>query len=230
MHFPHSTPAATFAVKKVREKRARAGPIAAEWVVEDHLAALTARVKPLKIIGIDVLGAAIHTYRILWPDTEVPSAINKLAEALLESEERLDEWRESAGRAGADEVLSFVLSWYEDINLSAVQTLRADSKWILDPEYIRRRQECAYTLAQYASVHSFHADPFAKDKAEEESEKETDADIEEEEASAGQDNAGEDSQTGTSTSTLITSTSAPPPETGAPEAGTGQPGASASAP
>ena len=54
-------------------------------MVEDHLAALAARVKPLKVIGIDLLGAAIRAYRSLWPDTPVPSAVDKLAEALQES-------------------------------------------------------------------------------------------------------------------------------------------------
>ena len=228
VHFPHSTPAATFAVKKVREKRARAGPITGEWMVEDHLAALAARVKPMKVIGIDLLSAAIRTYRGLWPGKLVPTAIEGLVEALMESEERLGEWRESAGRAGADEVLQFVLSWYEDINLEAVQTLRAGSKWISDPEHIRRRQERAYSLAQYASVHTFHDDPFPRDEVEEEDEEEADADIDEAEPSAGQDDVGADPQA--STSAPITSTSAPPPEADAPESGTGAPESGTSAP
>ena len=120
VNFPHSNPAATVAVRKLREKRSEAGPIAEEWSVADHLAALSARLKPLKIIGIDLLDGAIHAHRALWPDSPEPTSVTRLADALKEGEDRLIEWRESAARAGGDEVLQFVLSWYEDINLDAV--------------------------------------------------------------------------------------------------------------
>ena len=50
-----------------------------------------------------------------------------------------------------------VLSWYEGINLDMLKTLRDGSKWLTDPELIRRRQELAHSLIQYASVHSFVA-------------------------------------------------------------------------
>ena len=73
----------------------------------------------------------------------------------MASEERLDDWRSSAARVGADEALMYVLSWYEGLDLDALKTLRDGSKWLTDPDYIRRRQEFAHSLIQYAPVHSF---------------------------------------------------------------------------
>ena len=49
----------------------------------------------------------------------------------------------------------YVLSWYEGIDLDVLKTLRDGSKWTSDPELIRRRQELAHSLIQYAPVHSF---------------------------------------------------------------------------
>ena len=51
----------------------------------------------------------------------------------------------------------YVLSWYEGIDLDALKTLRDGSKWTTDSELIRRRQELAHSLIQYAPVHSFVA-------------------------------------------------------------------------
>ena len=67
----------------------------------------------------------------------------------------MDDWRSSAARAGADEALMYVLSWYEGIDLDALKTLCAGSKWTTDPDLIRRRQEMAYSLIHYALMHSF---------------------------------------------------------------------------
>ena len=39
----------------------------------------------------------------------------------------------------------------------ALKTLRDGSKWLTDPDYVRRRQEFAHSLIQYAPVHSFVA-------------------------------------------------------------------------
>ena len=67
----------------------------------------------------------------------------------------MDDWRSSAARFGADDALMYVLSWYEGIDLDALKTLRDGSKWITDPDLIRRRQETAHSLIHYAPVHSF---------------------------------------------------------------------------
>ena len=73
----------------------------------------------------------------------------------MASEERLDDWRSSAARVGADEALTYVLSWYEELDLEMLKTVRDGSRWLSDPEHIQRRQELAHSLIQYAPVHSF---------------------------------------------------------------------------
>ena len=136
--------------------------------MEDHLVALNARLAPLKIIGVDLLDVAIHAFRALWPDVPSPKKVPELVEWLMASDSRLDEWRGSAARAGADEAMAFILSWYEEIKLEAVQTLRTGSKWITDLEHIRKRQETAYNLAQYAATTNFIKDPNPDSDEEEE--------------------------------------------------------------
>jgi len=136
--------------------------------VEDHLAALSARLNPLKIIGVDVLNASIHTFRALWPGVEPPTSVADLVEWLKTSDDSLNEWRESAARVGADEALSFVLSWYEDITLESLQTMRVNGKYVTDPELIKKRQERAYSFIPYANIHTFCADPNAPESDAEE--------------------------------------------------------------
>jgi len=129
--------------------------------VDDHLTAISARLSALKIIGVDVLDAAIHTFRQLWPGVETQKTVAELVDYLKDSEDRLNEWRESAGRAGADEAMKFVLSWYENLNLEAFKSIRSNGLYVRDPEYIQKRKEVAYGIAEYADVHVFHEDPNA---------------------------------------------------------------------
>jgi hypothetical protein len=114
-----------------------------------------------------MLTAAIRTFDALWPGVEAPKSVEGLVEYLMESEDRLNEWRESAARAGADEALSFVLSWYEGIKLEALQSMRTGSKWTTDPELIKQRKETAYSFVPYADIHTFVEDPNARDEGEE---------------------------------------------------------------
>jgi hypothetical protein len=109
-----------------------------------------------------MLQAAIRTHAALYPEVKTPPTCKRLAEILLDSEDRLDEWRASAARAGADEALSFVLSWYEDIDLNVLKTMRIGSKWTSELELIQKRQETAYAIAQYADMHTFIEDPNAE--------------------------------------------------------------------
>ena len=62
----------------------------------------------------------------------------------------------------------YVLSWYENINLDALQSVRAGSKWTTDPELIRRRQERAHSFIRYAPIHSYVEGPvYSDDEVEE---------------------------------------------------------------
>jgi hypothetical protein len=137
---------ASLVVKKLRQKKAEEGPISVEWDQGDHLAALQARHKPLQTFGVDMLQAAIHTHAVLYPSVEALPTCKELTEILMDSGDRLDEWRASAACAGADEALSFVLSWYEGIDLDILKTMRIGSKWTSEPELIQKRQETAYAI------------------------------------------------------------------------------------
>ena len=106
---------------------------------------------------MELLSAAIRAYNVFWPESQAPASVDELSKCLMACEERMDDWRSSAARVGADEALMYVLSWYEGINLDAIKTLRDGSKWLTDPDHIRRRQELAHSLIQYAPVHSFVA-------------------------------------------------------------------------
>ena len=80
----------------------------------------------------------------------------------------------------------YVLSWYEGINLDMLKIVCDGSKWTTDPDLIRRRQETAYPLIQYAPVHIFVTGPRVPqaeeiadvDEGEEEDEESVDEEIE----------------------------------------------------
>ena len=106
------------------------GRISTEWEIDDFLVALKARLGPIKRIGCDVLNTTIQLFHILWPKDPAPKTIRALAEKMMEAEDRLTEWRQSAARVGADEALTWVLSWYETIDLATLQGVRDGSKWV----------------------------------------------------------------------------------------------------
>ena len=111
-HFPQSDPAATTSVKKSRRQQIKAGPIPTDWSIDDHLLALRSRISPLRVLGVDLLSAAIRAHSVLWPGSEPNKSIAELAACLQGSEANLREWRHSSARAGADEALAWALSWY----------------------------------------------------------------------------------------------------------------------
>ena len=143
------------AINRARAKRAEAGPISGEWDVEDHLVALNARLAPLKSIGTELLDAGIHVYRKLWPGATPPDNVSDLAQELMKTERRLREWRSSAARAGADQTLSFILSWYEGIDLQRVRAQRENSAWTTDSAKIQLRRDAAHYFAGYSQPHQY---------------------------------------------------------------------------
>ncbi|XP_010236352.1 neurofilament light polypeptide-like [Brachypodium distachyon] len=164
--FPQSVETAQAAMTKVRRKRDPAGTTPFEYDLVDYLVSIASRVKPLKSFGVNMLNAGIWAFRALWPGEEAPTGIPELATQLLEVKDRLNDWRESAARVGADEALSFVLSWYDGINLDVLQSMRAGSPYLSDPELIAKRKERAYSFIQYADVHKFVEGPTSEAEAE----------------------------------------------------------------
>jgi hypothetical protein len=69
---------------------------------------------------------------------------------------------------GADEALTYFLSWYEKTDLETLRTVREGSIWTTDPEHIRRRRELAHSYVDYADTDAFVRDirePEKKDDA-----------------------------------------------------------------
>ncbi|KAK1697750.1 hypothetical protein QYE76_014447 [Lolium multiflorum] len=136
--------------------------------MEDYIVAMDARVSHMKVLGVDVLQAALKAFDALYPTEPRPKELPELCGWLIAAEIQLSEWRCSAGQAGADQALKFVLSWYEELDLDALQTLRIGSTTLSDEEKIQKRQARAYEIAQYAAVHKFILDPTDSDVPEEE--------------------------------------------------------------
>src|SRR4051812_15206243 len=130
--------------------------------MEDFLVAVGAAVGPMKIMGRDLVQAAIRAYHVLWPNTSGTPDIDEikiLVERLMASQTQLNLWRESAGRAGADMELTAIMSWYEDISLKTLINLRTGSRWVEDPEFVARSQARAFQLVEYTDVHNWIKGP-----------------------------------------------------------------------
>jgi hypothetical protein len=69
---------------------------------------------------------------------------------------------------GADEALTYFLSWYEKVDLETLRSIREGSAWTIDLEFIRRRQELAHSYVDYTDTEAFVRDirqPKKKDDA-----------------------------------------------------------------
>ena len=193
----------------------------ADWQVEDHLIAFSYRIKPLKTAVSKLLDAGVHVFRSLWPDAETPRSPNALAEALMNAGMRLTEWRFSAGRAGADEALTYLLGWYETIDFDVVQTCRVASKFVSEDQWIKRRKELANFFTKRADLHTFipnlpfmAAAPVEEGSEEEDGEDESEADAaddkNDETEAGGDDETASRAETSVSGSGKSADTAAPP--------------------
>ena len=123
------------------------------------MVSLSARVETIKNYGKDILYVAVHIFNTFWPGESSPETIPTLIEKLMEIETQLDLRRESAGRAAADTILHHILTWYEKIDLSLLTRRRTGSRWTDDPEWVARRQACAYSLVEYSPIHDWVEGP-----------------------------------------------------------------------
>jgi 3-dehydroquinate dehydratase len=130
---------------------------------------------------------------------------------------------------GADEALTYFLSWYEKVNLETLRSVREGSAWTTDLEFIRHRKELAHSYMDYADIEVFVRDirePKKKDDVEDAEGSESSQDEEEtEEASnagakaldQGSDPAGGDGSipsAGSGTPEADISTATAPPADG----------------
>ena len=170
------------AVRDARAERAKltGAPLPETWDIEDHITALKARIAPLKDSHIDLLNASLKAHRILFPESRQVRSAEELIKDLDQTKSRLQQWRSSSARAGADAALIFIMSWYELIDLAKVRSLREGSSWAKDPDRIKIREEGANFMAEFANTKHLDLEaPVYTDGEETEEEESDDASAEE---------------------------------------------------
>jgi hypothetical protein len=109
------------------------------WDMSEQLIALQARKNAMTSYTEDLFLGAQEAHSTLWPGQRTPTDPVDLGNDLQLSKVHLREWRDSSARVGADEALTYFLSWYEKADLETLRTVREGSIWTTDPENIRRR-------------------------------------------------------------------------------------------
>ncbi|KAK1652409.1 hypothetical protein QYE76_070214 [Lolium multiflorum] len=159
--FPETQDAALAAVGVERESRRQAtGEGSSEYFsMEDHLASMSARIEPITKLGWELRKAAEELVPMLWPEEAVPQDISGLIAAMERAPDRFLDWKESATRAGADMALSFVLSWYNEVDLGQLEFRRAGAEDKLPADLKAARLARASTIAEFVDKTLFVADP-----------------------------------------------------------------------
>jgi predicted membrane-bound mannosyltransferase len=152
------------ASKKVAARRAEQSTTApdAPWDSYDHLVALAARISHMKTVDrhlSELPERAIQIFKVLWPGEAVPGTLTLLSDRLRDAGKRFREWRCSSARAGADAALRTVCSWYEDLDLDALHSLRGDAPTDTDPALTAKRRDRAYRIAEFAPTQIFIPPP-----------------------------------------------------------------------
>jgi hypothetical protein len=94
--------------------------------------ALQARKDAMTSYTDDLFLGAQEAYSSLWPGQRMPTEPVGLGNDLQLAKVRLREWRDSGARVGADEALTYFLSWYEKVDLETLRTVREGSIWTTD--------------------------------------------------------------------------------------------------
>jgi hypothetical protein len=126
--------------------------------MSEQLLALEARKNAMTSYTDDLFLGTQEAYSALWPGQRTPTDPVDLGNDLQLSKVRLREWRDSGARVGADEALTYFLSWYEKADLETLRTMRKGSIWTTDLEHIRRRRELAHSYVDYADTDAFVQD------------------------------------------------------------------------
>jgi hypothetical protein len=136
--------------------------------MSEQLIALEARKNAMTAYTDDLFLGAQEAHQALWPGQITPTDPADLGNDLQLSKVHVGEWRDSGARVGADEALTYFLSWYEKADLETLRSVHEGSMWTVDPELIRRRQELAHSYVDYANTEVFIRDirePKKKDDA-----------------------------------------------------------------
>jgi hypothetical protein len=123
--------------------------------MSEQLLALEARKNAMTSYTDDLFLGAQEAYSALWPGQRMPTDPVDLGNDLQLAKVRLREWRDSGARVGANEALTYFLSWYEKADLETLRTVREGSIWTTDPDHIRYRRELAHSYVDYADTDAF---------------------------------------------------------------------------
>jgi hypothetical protein len=126
--------------------------------MSEQLLALEARKNAMTSYTNDLFLGAQEAYSALRPGQRTPTDPVDLGNDLQLSKVRLREWRDSRARVGADEALTYFLSWYEKADLETLRTVHKGSIWTTDPEHIQHRRELAHSYVDYADTNAFVRD------------------------------------------------------------------------
>jgi hypothetical protein len=107
------------------------------WDMSELLIALDACKKAMTSYTEYLFLGAQEAHSALWPGQRMPTDPLDLGNDLQLSKVCLREWRDSGARVGADEALTYFLSWYEKVDLETLRSVREGSVWTTDPEFIR---------------------------------------------------------------------------------------------
>ena len=88
--FPETKAAALEVARLMREERRAAGEEGSPYFsMEEHLAAMQARVAPITMLGHELRLAVEEIYRLLWPTETLPAELGRLVEWLNTAPDRI---------------------------------------------------------------------------------------------------------------------------------------------
>jgi hypothetical protein len=105
--------------------------------------------QPVATLGAQLRTATTSVFRALWPEREVPKTFSRLAQWMGLAPTRIEIWKESAAWVGAEQALSFVLSWYKGVDLDQLEHRRKGGLDDVDLAKLHRR---ACTIAECADT------------------------------------------------------------------------------
>jgi hypothetical protein len=141
------------------DRETRGVPVdSANWDMSEQLLALQSRKNDMTLYTEELFLGAQEAYSALWPGQRTPTDPVDLGNDLQLAKVHLREWRDSGARVGANEALTYFLSWYEKADLETLRTVREGSIWTTDPEHIRCRRELAHSYVDYADTDAFVRD------------------------------------------------------------------------
>jgi hypothetical protein len=149
--FPDSDGAAAAALEEYRAEQEIVPSIdpKAQPSSGELMASIKGWLHPIAKLGGDLHRAVVSVFRTLWPGRGVPDEVQALLKWILLASNRVDVWKESVARAGAEQALEFMLSWYPDVNLDQLENLHEGGLAGLDKAKLRQR---ACAIAECADI------------------------------------------------------------------------------